>query len=57
MANSDKSKFVNTQDPKKLYEMIKTLCYTFGQISLGIILTDFESSTEAEGWKEFENIF
>ena len=57
MANSDKSKFVNTQDPKKLYEMIKTLCYTFLQVGSTQIIMELKGVNEEVGKRELENIY
>ncbi|MGL5803645.1 MAG: N-acetylmuramoyl-L-alanine amidase family protein, partial [Cetobacterium sp.] len=57
LANVDKSKFANTQNPDKIYEILKTLSLTFGQVSLSEILNELKGNTEADGWKEFKNIF
>lgn len=57
MDNSDKSNLANTQNPQKLFEVIKTLCYTFLQTGSYQVLMEMKETNKEEVEKEVKNIY
>lgn len=56
MNNSDKSNLANTQNPQKLFEIIKTLCYTFLQVSLTQVIMEMKNINHEKAKEELRNL-